>query len=149
MTDLYLESYENIVLNRFDALPRKRKAKVQCRPGYIQRGAACQKITPGVAKSEGSGKTGGGSAIKKILAGAAVAGISAAAVGAAMKKNPNLINDVNAKTKEFVKVLDKPAPKKLTESAQKVVDKATKEIDKKLANNLLNPSSLENKSVLK
>lgn len=128
----YLDSYQATI--RLDKMPRKRPEKLQCRPGYVQRGAACQKATPGAkGKAQNSTKVNaGGGAMKSLLAAAAITGISGAAVATAMKKDPQLLDKVEKKAAEFGKVLAKPVPKKLSKSAQEAVEKATAQIDKKL-----------------
>lgn len=83
----YVVSYAEAL--RLDKMPIKRPKKLQCRPGYVQRGAVCQKIgniktqKPTAVKSKG---VGGG--LAKLAVGAVAAGAAGAlAVKAATSKN--------------------------------------------------------------
>lgn len=74
----YVVSYAEAL--RLDKMPIKRPEKLQCRPGYVQRGAVCQKIgnikaqKPTAVRS----KRAGGS-LAKLAVGAIAAGVAGAA----------------------------------------------------------------------
>lgn len=83
----YIVSYIDSI--RLDKIARKRPEKLHCRPGYVQRGAVCQKI--GNAKTQKptavrSRRAGGG--LAKLAVGAIAAGAAGAlAIKAATSKN--------------------------------------------------------------
>lgn len=123
----YAESYLSAI--NLDALPVKRPKKLQCKPGFVQRGAACQKKTnnTGVNKPQSSSSA----PLKALVAAAALAGISSAAVAVAMKKDPQFASKVNEQTSSFSKALSGKTPK-LPEKAQEIVDNAIDKIDEKI-----------------
>lgn len=73
----YVVSYAEAL--RLDKMPTKRPKKLQCRPGFEQRGAACQKIRPKKAKVAGNNILG------KVAVGVIAAGVAGAAGVAALK----------------------------------------------------------------
>lgn len=130
--ETYADSYNQSL--RLDRIPGKRSQKLQCKPGFVQRGAACQKITNGGAKSKGKklGATSEGGGAKNLLLTAAAVGISAAAVGVAIKQNPQLVQQVEQKAKDFLGAMNKADTNKLPKEAIAIADKTGQAIDKKI-----------------
>lgn len=128
----YVDSYNQAL--RLDRIPGKRSQKLQCKPGFVQRGAACQKITNGGAQSKSKklGATAEGNGTKNLLLTAAAVGISAAAVGVAIKQNPQLVQQVEQKAKDFMGAMNKTNTNKLPKQAQAIANKTGEAIDQKI-----------------
>lgn len=128
----YTDSYSQAL--RLDRISGKRSQKLQCKPGFVQRGAACQKITSGGAKTKGKklGAAGGNDGTKNLLLTAAAVGISAAAVGTAIKQNPQLVQQVEQKAKDFMGAMNKTDTNKLPKQAQAIANKTGEAIDQRI-----------------